>query len=74
MPDAGPRGIRLLPSLAGYRRTWLRADVVAGVAAGCLIIPQAMAYATIAEMPVEIGSTPASSRWSCTPCWAARTR
>ena len=41
MPDAGrPRGIRLLPSLAGYRRAWLRPDVLAGIAAGCVIIPQ----------------------------------
>ena len=45
----------LLPSLHDYRRSWLRADVLAGLAAGCVVIPQAMAYATIADLPVEVG-------------------
>jgi MFS superfamily sulfate permease-like transporter len=49
------RAPALLPSLRGFRRSWLRADLVAGVAAGCVVIPQAMAYATIADMPVEVG-------------------
>ena len=43
------------PSLRGYRGTWLRTDVVAGVVAGTVVIPQSMAYATIAGLPVEIG-------------------
>jgi sulfate permease, SulP family len=30
-------------------------DVLAGVAAGTVVVPQAMAYATIAGLPVEIG-------------------
>ena len=29
--------------------------MVAGVAAGTVVIPQAMAYATIAGLPVEVG-------------------
>ena len=45
----------LLPSLHDYRHSWLRADVLAGLAAGCVVIPQAMAYATIADLPVEVG-------------------
>ncbi|MET0930476.1 MAG: SulP family inorganic anion transporter, partial [Aeromicrobium sp.] len=45
----------LLPTMRGYRRTWLRADVVGGLSAGAVVIPQAMAYATIADLPVEIG-------------------
>jgi SulP family sulfate permease len=44
-----------LASLRGYRREWLRYDVVGGLSAGAVVIPQAMAYATIAGMPVEIG-------------------
>ena len=44
-----------MPSLRGYRGTWLRGDVLAGLAAGCVVIPQAMAYATIADLPVEVG-------------------
>lgn len=43
------------PSMAGYRRSWLRPDIVAGLSAGAVVIPQAMAYATIAELPVQIG-------------------
>ena len=45
----------LLPTLAGYRREWLRADVLAGLAAGAVVIPQAMAYATVARMPAQVG-------------------
>ncbi|GAF43850.1 SulP family inorganic anion transporter [Rhodococcus wratislaviensis] len=45
----------LAPTLVGYRKKWLRADVVAGLSAGAVVIPQAMAYATIANMPVQIG-------------------
>ena len=45
----------LLPSLQGYRRAWLVRDVLAGLSAGAVVIPQAMAYATIAELPPEIG-------------------
>ncbi|MFJ2542112.1 SulP family inorganic anion transporter [Microbacterium sp. NPDC087589] len=45
----------LLPSVAGYRREWLAPDVVAGLAAGAVVVPQAMAYATIANLPVQVG-------------------
>ncbi|UYO97298.1 SulP family inorganic anion transporter [Microbacterium sp. M28] len=45
----------LLPTLSGYRREWLVADVVGGLSAGAVVIPQAMAYATIANLPVQIG-------------------
>jgi sulfate permease, SulP family len=43
------------PGILPYQREWLRADVVAGLAAGAVIIPQAMAYATVAHMPVQFG-------------------
>lgn len=49
---------RLVPAvgwLQGYHRGWLRADVVAGIAAGLVVVPQAMAYATIAAQPVQVG-------------------
>lgn len=45
----------LLPTLRGYGRGAIRYDVLAGVAAGTVVIPQAMAYATIAGLPVEVG-------------------
>ncbi len=38
-----------------YRRKWLAKDLVGGLAAGAVVIPQAMAYATIADLPVEVG-------------------
>jgi MFS superfamily sulfate permease-like transporter len=45
----------LLPTLAGYRRAWIGPDVLAGLSAGAVVIPQAMAYATIANLPVQVG-------------------
>jgi SulP family sulfate permease len=41
--------------LAKYERPWLRADVVAGLTTAAVVIPKAMAYATIAGLPVEVG-------------------
>src|SRR6201999_1405359 len=38
-----------------YRRGWLRPDVIGGLSAGAVVIPQAMAYATIAGMPAQVG-------------------
>src|SRR5271169_7086591 len=47
---------RPLPEwLASYRRDWLQADIVAGLTAGAVIIPKAMAYAMIAGLPVQVG-------------------
>jgi MFS superfamily sulfate permease-like transporter len=43
------------PTLRGYDRAWLARDVVAGLSAGAVVVPQAMAYATIAELPVQVG-------------------
>lgn len=44
-----------VPTLAGYKPTWLGADALAGLSAGAVVIPQAMAYSTIANLPVQIG-------------------
>jgi SulP family sulfate permease len=41
--------------LPTYRRAWLRGDVVGGITAGLVVVPQAMAYATIADLPVQVG-------------------
>lgn len=41
--------------LAAYRREWLRADVAAGLTLAAVVIPQSMAYAVIAGLPVEAG-------------------
>jgi SulP family sulfate permease len=41
--------------LRGYDRRWVGADVVAGLTAAAVVIPKAMAYATIAGLPVQVG-------------------
>ena len=41
--------------LASYRKEWLRPDVVAGLTTAAVVIPKAMAYATIAGLPVQVG-------------------
>jgi high affinity sulfate transporter 1 len=41
--------------LASYQREWVRADLFAGLTAAAVVIPKAMAYATIAGLPVEVG-------------------
>jgi high affinity sulfate transporter 1 len=38
-----------------YPREWLRADLVAGLTAAAVVVPKAMAYATIAGLPVQVG-------------------
>ncbi|KHK97242.1 sulfate transporter [Microbacterium mangrovi] len=45
----------MAPTLQGYRRGWLWRDILAGLSAGAVVVPQAMAYATIANMPVQVG-------------------
>jgi high affinity sulfate transporter 1 len=45
----------IAPWLRGYDRRWLTRDVVGGLATGAVVIPQAMAYATVANLPVEVG-------------------
>jgi sulfate permease, SulP family len=45
----------LAPGIRPYHGSWLRADVLAGLSTGAVVIPLAMAYATVANMPVQIG-------------------
>lgn len=45
----------MLNRIQGYRKEWLRADVVAGLTTAAVVIPKAMAYATIAGLPVQVG-------------------
>lgn len=49
---------RLLPGVEqfrGYRRRWLRGDLLAGVTVAAYLIPQVMAYAKIAGLPPVVG-------------------
>ena len=51
------RGLRLpLPDwLLHYQKGWLGADAVGGLIAAAIVIPKALAYASIAGLPVEVG-------------------
>ncbi len=53
-----PRFERYVPALAWRRElrgTAWRRDVVAGLVTGAVVIPQAMAYGTVAGLPVQVG-------------------
>jgi high affinity sulfate transporter 1 len=39
----------------GYRRTWLGADLLAGLAVAAVAIPTAMGYSAVAQVPVQVG-------------------
>src|SRR6476646_10589078 len=54
MTRTTPRPL-ILDWAAGYRPDWLGLDVVAGLTAAAVVIPKAMAYATIAGLPVQVG-------------------
>lgn len=56
-PSAAGRtsGLPILPWLAGYRPSWLRLDVIAGLTAAAVVAPKAMAIADIAGLPVQLG-------------------
>ena len=47
--------LRLFPSLHGYQRPWLRRDVVAGLTMWAVLVPEALAYATIAGVSSVVG-------------------
>src|SRR5262250_314395 len=41
--------------LFSYSKEWIRPDLIAGLTAAAVVIPKAMAYATIAGLPVQVG-------------------
>ena len=51
--------------LRGYRRSWLRGDLIAGVTVAAYLVPQVMAYATVAGLP------PAAGLWAALPALVA---
>ncbi|NUO44813.1 MAG: sulfate permease [Streptomyces sp.] len=55
---------RLAPgitALSGYRRAWLRGDLLAGVTVAAYLVPQVMAYAGVAGLP------PVAGLWAILP-------
>lgn len=47
--------IPMLGWFAGYRSALFRADLIAGLTSAAVVIPKAMAYATVAGLPVQVG-------------------
>ncbi|HQR28369.1 MULTISPECIES: SulP family inorganic anion transporter [Nocardioides] len=55
-PAARSRRPTVVPAwLRGYRTTWLTRDLVAGLTLWALVVPEAMAYASIAGVPAQFG-------------------
>src|SRR6476661_7601201 len=54
-----------LEVLRGYRRAWLAGDLMAGVTVAAYLVPQVMAYATIAGLP------PVTGLWAAFPALIA---
>ena len=54
-PTGIAKYIPILGWLPNYQSGWLRFDLVAGLTAAAVVIPQSMAYATIAGLPIQVG-------------------
>ena len=54
-PHILKRYLPILKWLPQYQRSWLRYDIVAGLAVWAVLVPTSMAYAGIAGMPPETG-------------------
>jgi len=54
-PTGIAKYIPILGWLPHYQARWLPIDLVAGLTAAAVVIPQAMAYATIAGLPIQVG-------------------
>ena len=50
-----PGLIPIVDWLRSYPQAWLRPDVIAGLTAAAVVIPKAMAYATMAGLPLQVG-------------------
>jgi sulfate permease, SulP family len=49
------RRLLLFSSLGGYDRRWLRGDVIAGMTVWAVLVPEALAYASIAGVSPVVG-------------------
>lgn len=47
--------LSLFPSLRGYRGEWLRSDLLAGLTVWAVLVPEALAYASIAGVSPVVG-------------------
>jgi high affinity sulfate transporter 1 len=49
------QGFPILDWISDYQKGWLQCDLIAGLITAAVVIPKAMAYATIAGLPVQVG-------------------
>jgi sulfate permease, SulP family len=55
MKNPGYGFVPAITWLRDYKKPWIGADVMAGLVAATVVIPKAMAFATIAGLPVQVG-------------------
>ena len=49
--------------IRSYDRSWLKGDLIAGVAVAALIVPKNLGYAAIAGVPLQNGRPGRATRW-----------
>ncbi|KAK9693533.1 hypothetical protein K7432_013886 [Basidiobolus ranarum] len=49
------RFVPIISWLPRYNRKWLLGDIIAGLTVGIMVVPQALAYASLASLPVQYG-------------------
>ena len=49
------RNLPIADWLFNYQKEWFRPDLIAGLTTAAVVIPKAMAYATIAGLPIQVG-------------------
>jgi len=49
------RNLPIADWLFNYQKEWFRPDLMAGLTTAAVVIPMAMAYATIAGLPIQVG-------------------
>lgn len=55
MPQNSGMSLPIAVWLRGYRRAWLRADLLAGLTLAAYAVPVALAYSSLAGLPAEAG-------------------
>jgi len=62
----------LFESLHGYQRSWLHGDLIAGLTVWAVLVPEALAYASIAGVSPVVGLYAAPVRATAFPAAANR--
>jgi len=53
----------------GHRPAWLRGDLIAGLTVWAVLVPESLAYVSIAGVPALVGYTPRYLCRCCTPLY-----